>query len=133
MKFPFKRKKTKRQCPINIESLYRHWDRGDNRIDWNRIEKLHDAWLRGEKVPWRKLSHTFIKKLKRHDRNPAREDFFYHPPIRGRLNPARIQADEERHNEFWHQMNNWFEMPILDATVNNNDGLDYFYGPIHAG
>jgi hypothetical protein len=61
MKSPPKRKKTRKQCPINVNSLYRRWERGDRRIDWPRIETLLDRWERGEKVPWRKLSHTFIK------------------------------------------------------------------------
>ena len=72
MKHPLKRKKTERRCPINVNSLCRRWERGDNRIDWPRIEKLYNAWLDGEKVPWRKLSHTFIKKGQRVVRRPRR-------------------------------------------------------------
>lgn len=107
MKLPFKRKKTKRQCPININSLYRHWERGDNRIDWPRIEKLYDAWQKGEKVPWKKLSHTFVKKLKRKDRNPAREEFLFFPRRRDVL----MRDAGARHTNFWNQMDNWFDIP----------------------
>jgi len=130
MKSPFKRKKTKRQCPININSLYRHWERGDNRIDWPRIEKLYDAWVKGEKVPWRKLSGTFIKKLKRQDRNPAREEFFYHPP-RGLRRQRINRAAQERHDVFWQDMNNWFEN-IGNHNARENVPeipIDLFYGP----
>lgn len=61
MKSPPKRKKTRKQCPINVQSLYRRWDRGDRRIDWLRISTLLERWELGEKIPWKKLSHTFIK------------------------------------------------------------------------
>ena len=61
MKSPIKRKKTERHCPINVDSLYRRWFRGDKRINWKLISKLLDRWECGEYIPWRKLSHTFIK------------------------------------------------------------------------
>lgn len=78
MKSPIRRKKTERRCPINVNSLCRRWERGDTRIDWPRIEKLLDAWYDGEKVPWRKLSKTFIKKG---PRPPRRARVFYRPII----------------------------------------------------
>lgn len=116
MKNPVKRKKTNPQCPININSLYRHWDRGDDRIDWSRIEKLYVAWQKGEKVPWRKLSPTFIKK----GRRPAR----YHRPIPARaLRPqARIRRTrqaEERNRLFW-QTETPFETPTPLQTPDEN-------------
>ena len=61
MKSPVKRKKIGKECPINIDSLYRHYRRGNKRIDWPRIRKLYYSWLNGKKVPWRDLSKTFIK------------------------------------------------------------------------
>ena len=61
MKAPIKRKRGEKHCPINVDSLYLHWSRGDKRIDWKRIEELLDRWESGEQIPWRKLSHTFIK------------------------------------------------------------------------
>lgn len=62
MRSPNKRKRTEKHCPINVRSLFRRWERGDRRINWPKIETLLDRWERGEKIPWRKLSHTFIKK-----------------------------------------------------------------------
>lgn len=62
MKSPPPRKKTEKQCPINVDGLHRRWERGDRRIDWPRISHLLKLWYNGEKVPWRALSHTFIKK-----------------------------------------------------------------------
>lgn len=122
MKSPFKRKKTKRKCPIHIESLYRHWDRGDNRIDWSRIEKLYDAWRKGEKVPWRKLSHTFVKKLKRRDRNPATEHFAYTPPERAR------RANRNQ-NIFYADIDNWYETAVAPAFPAPEFPLDLVYTP----
>ena len=61
MKHPIKRKKKEQECPINARSLLRRYERGDKRIDAPKIIKLYDDWVNGKKVPWRKLSKTFIK------------------------------------------------------------------------
>ena len=131
MKSPFKRKKTRKKCPIHIESLYRHWERGDNRIDWHRIEKLYDAWQKGEKVPWKKLSHTFIKKLKRRDRNPATEHFVYTPPTRNRRAARGInQVNPATQDALLHDIHNWYE-DDADHFRHNlpTIPLDLIYGP----
>ena len=65
---PIKRKRTRRKIPINVDSLLRKWENGDNRINGYRIEDLLNRWYDGEKVNWRKLRPTFFK---RGPRNPA--------------------------------------------------------------
>jgi hypothetical protein len=67
VKNPIKRKAVKRHrvCPINTDSLYRRWARGDKRIDWLRIEKLLKDWHSGKHVPWREIGPTLIKRGRR--------------------------------------------------------------------
>lgn len=73
MKHPFKRKKGIRRCPINVDNLYRRWNRGDHRIDWPLIEKLLDRWELGEKIPWRRIGKTLIKPGPRPPRRRRRD------------------------------------------------------------
>lgn len=103
MKEPIKRKKRKGQrvCPIDVDSLYRHWEWGDKRIDWPRIAALLERWENGEKIPWRKLSHTFIK--------PGRRVPRERPQPRRRRN--RRQNDDIA---FWNTIRHW-----LDETPTN--------------
>jgi len=104
MKEPIQRKKRRGQrlCPIDVNSLYRHWDWGDKRIDWPRISALLERWNKGEKIPWRKLSHTFIK--------PGRRV----PRERTELRTIGQQADGET---FWDIMDEY-----LGVDHRNQDG-----------
>ena len=61
MDAPIQRKKTRRKLPINVDSLYRKYDRGDRRIDVARLERLVEKWENGEKVQWRTIGPTLIR------------------------------------------------------------------------
>jgi hypothetical protein len=61
MNSPIQRKKTRRELPINVSSLCRKYDRGDKRIDINRLEELLEKWYLGEKIHWKTIGPTLIK------------------------------------------------------------------------
>ena len=62
MKSPVKRKRTIQHLPINANSLFRKYERGDKRINIRKLNRLFDKWMKGEKVPWRSIGPTLIKK-----------------------------------------------------------------------
>ena len=99
MKSPVKRKKTIKRCPINVDSLYRKWSRGDKRINWKLISKLLDRWEKGEDIPWRKLSHKFIKPGPRTNRRNQNR--------RQRQEPRRQQEEPNLLTEFLGEFRLW--------------------------